>query len=194
MQVRLSLLFLLVTGLTASAGATTILRVPLDELTHGSDLVLQAKVAQVAVETAPGDERRISTRVKLEVVRVLKGHHSAPSLTLRLIGGSTDRWTLQIPGMPVFRPGEEVVVFLEATSDGFIPAGLSEGKYTVTRDPVEGSARVRRHLGGVTVMERAPSGTLETLEAPQSHPDDLMDLDDLLGTIREAVDRQGGAR
>lgn len=192
-RLSLLLLFLVVTGLTASAGATTILRVPLDELTRGSDLVIQARVAEVAVETAPGDERQISTRVRLDVMEVFKGHHSAPTLTLRLTGGSTGLWTLHIPGMPRFRAGEEVVVFLEATRDGFTPAGLSAGKYTVMRNPAEGNARVRRHLGGVTVVERAPSGQMEKLEAPLSHPDDLMDLDELLGTIREAVRSQGGA-
>lgn len=190
----LPLLLLLSTGWTTDAQATSVLRVPLEELTRGSDLVIQARVVEVAVETALEDQRQIWTRVRFQVIRVHKGHHSGPFFTLKLIGGRTEQWTLRIPGMPDFSEGEEVVLFLEATSGGYIPAGLSEGKFTVTRNADSGTARVQRNMGGMTVINRAADGALETDHAPVSYSDDNMDLEDLLSTVRRALGKEGGAR
>jgi len=170
--------------------ATTVLRVPLEEMARTCDLVVHARVESVRVVTASDDERRISTEVRLAVLQVLKGHATGPALVLTLPGGRTERWTLAIPGMPQFREGEEVVLFLERTSAGLRPAGLALGTYRVRRDPSTGQARAVRDLRGVAVVERTRSG-LEYPEAgPVSHADDEMALDVLAARVRNA----GGAR
>ncbi len=182
---------LLVVALAPPAWATTVLRVPLEEMAKACDLVVQARVQSVVISAAPDDERQVSTEVRLEVLRVLKGHPTGPTLTLTLPGGRTQRWTLLIPGMPQFREGEEVVLFLERTSAGLRPAGLALGTYRVRRDGT--TARAVRDLKGVAVVERTPQGLQYPDAGPVSHADDEMDLDVLVERVLSVTRGQGGA-
>lgn len=183
----------LLVALASPARATTVLRVPLEEMARACDLVVQARVEAVHTSAAPEDERRVSTTVRLEVLRVLKGHPTAPALTLTLPGGRTDRWTLMIPGMPQFRVGEEVVLFLEKTSAGLRPAGLSLGTYRVRRDSETGRVRAVRDLQGVAVIDRTKQGLQYPNAGPVSHADDEMDLDLLVDRVLKAAGVEGGA-
>jgi len=187
---RLFLPALLLALAPGPARATTVLRLPVEAMAERSDLVLRAEVSRVAVAAAPADERRITTSVTLRVLQVLKGHAAAPTLTIRLLGGSIGRWTLAVPGTPSFREGEEVVVFLEATRDGFKPAGLWLGKYQVRRDAA-GGARAVRAPGDAAVVDEI--GGAFALEGGVSHADDEIDLDALVSRIRAGAAR-GGAR
>lgn len=176
------------------ARATTVLRVPLEEMARQCDLVVHARVEAVATSAAPDDERRITTTVRFGILRVLKGHPTGPTLTLTLPGGRTDRWTLLIPGMPVFRQGEEVVLFLERTAAGLVPAGLSLGTYRVRRDGANGRARAVRDLRGMAVIDQTVQGLQYPDAGPISHADDEMDLDVLVDRVQRAIVREGGAR
>lgn len=187
-------LLVMVFLLASSARATTVLRVPLEEMSRSCDLVIQARVQAVITSASPDDERRISTTVRLEILRVLKGHPTGPTLTLTLQGGRTERWTLHIPGMPQFRQGDEVVLFLERTSAGFRPAGLSLGTYRVHRDAVTGKARAVRDLRGLAVIDRTKHGLQYPQAGPVSHADDEMDLDTLIHRVLNALEPAGGAR
>lgn len=175
------------------AGATTVLRVPLEEMARACDLVVQARVVAVHTSAAPDDERQISTAVRLAILRVLKGHPTGPTLTLTLPGGRTDRWTLAIPGMPQLREGEEVVLFLERTSAGLRPAGLSLGVYRVRHDPGTGRTRAVRDLRGIAVIDRTKQGLQYPDAGPVSYADDEMDLDVLVDRVLKAAGVEGGA-
>lgn len=188
-----SLLVALVVSLASPARATTVLRVPLEDLARSCDLVVQARVEAVHTSAAPDDERRISTAVRLAILRVLKGHPTGPTLTLTLPGGPTDRWTLLIPGMPQFRQGEEVVLFLENTAAGLRPAGLSLGTYRVRRDLATGRTRAVRDLRGMAVIDRTKHGLQYPDAGPVSHADDEMDLEVLVDRVRKAAGLKGGA-
>jgi hypothetical protein len=180
---------LVVVAAASHARATTILRVPVEDLSRSAAVVIQGRVEDVRVVADPADERRISTKVTVAVGRVLKGHASGPRLTITLAGGRLGLWNATIPGTPTFEAGEEVVLFLEATSDGLKPSGLVEGKYRVTRDAA-GRARATRSLEGVAVLSRTPKGGLAA-EGEVSHPDDDLDLDELVRRIGAGA---GGAR
>ncbi len=183
----------LLVALASPARATTVLRVPLEEMVRACDLVVQARVEAVHVSAAPDDQRRISTAVRLTILRVLKGHPTAPTLTLTLPGGRTDRWTLLIPGMPQFREGEEVVLFLEKTSAGLRPAGLSLGTYRVRRDFETGRTRAVRDLQGLAVIDWTKQGLQYPDAGPVSYADDEMDLDVLVDRVLKAAGVEGGA-
>lgn len=183
----------LLVAFASPARATTVLRVPLEEMARACDLVVQARVQAVRTTTAPEDERRISTTVRLEILRVLKGHPTGPTLTLNLPGGRTNRWTLLIPGMPRFQEGEEVVLLLERTSAGLRPAGLSLGTFRIRRDPETGRARAVRDLRGLAVIDRTQQGLQYPDAGPVSHADDEMDLEVLVDRVRRAAALEGGA-
>jgi len=192
-RVLSSFFFLLIIGTFGAGRATTVMRVPLDEMVRGSDLIVMAEVTDISVTDVAEDVSGPFTKVRLKVSMVLKGHHSAPFLTLRLRGGSSGPWTLRVPGTPGFEKGEEVVLFLESTGRGYVPAGLSLGKFTVTRD-TDGSVRVKRLSTGAMVVNRTDGGRVDAETGPVSHMDDEMRLKDLLDVIYEALERQGGAK
>ena len=173
-------------------GATTVLLVPIEEMARGSDLIVRATVAKVQVVTANDDPRQIWTKVTLRIQKVYKGHQTAPLLTLTLLGGHKGRWTLAVPGMPTFRRGADLILFLEKTRRGFVPAGLSMGKFDVFRDPASGRLKVRRTLAGLNVLVRGPDGRLQP--APPGSGPDVMDLETLERIIQEALSNQGGER
>lgn len=174
---------------TVPAQATTVLKVPVEQMTQGADLVVRAVVRDVMTQTDATDRRALSTRVAFDVQEVLKGHASGPSLTIVLPGGANEQWKLIIPGMPEFAPGEEVVLFLERTRLGWVPSGLSMGKYTVRRPPQDGPARVHRSMRDLHPVERR-DGVLRDADA--FDPQDDMTLDALRQAIRRGI--EGGAR
>jgi hypothetical protein len=194
MRLRTSVLvatLLLASVAWTAARATTILRLPVEEMAANADLVVRADVTRVAVVADPDDERRISTRVSLRVRQVLKGHATAPTFTITLLGGSTGRWTLAVPGTPRFIEGEDVVLFLHATERGFKPSGLWLGKYAVRRDAATGGVRASRVPAGGALLSKEADAIVE--EEAVSHADDDLDLDDLVRRVRAGA-AAGGAR
>lgn len=180
-------------AMPVSVPATTILKVPIEEMAANVDLVIRAVVLESRVVVHPDDERIIDTRVTLGILETMKGHVAAPTLAIVLPGGRTPAYTLAIPGMPSFHEGEEVVVFLERTSAGWIPAGLSMGKYSLTRDAATGAVRARRDMSRLASMVRDQvTGTL--VEAHSDDPQDDLDLEVLRQTIRRGVQMRGGVR
>ena len=89
---------------------------------------------------------RILTEVSLHVTRALKG---APGerVTLTQMGGEVDGVRVTVHGSPVFRAGEEALVFVWRDPRGRAQVnGLAQGKFTIRRDP----------LTGEKVLERSP--------------------------------------
>lgn len=91
-----------------------------------------------------------ATWVTLAVTECLRGR-AEPRITFKQFGLSqplTDGTLVRLPGVPHYRVGEEVVLFLRAASPrGFTsPVGLGQGLYRVTRTGAAPS--VRRSEGG----------------------------------------------
>ena len=131
-------------GGSLDLSATSVLPPSFEELVHQSTLVFRGKV--VAVESIwkeHAGKRHLTTQVRLEVERVLKGDQTA-SLLLTFIGGERDGYRMQVLGMPQFVAGDHGVFFVESTSNHFCPlVRLRHGKYRITTD-VDGTARVLR--------------------------------------------------
>src|SRR2546428_6621847 len=90
-----------------------------------------------------------ATWITLAVARTLKGPHQ-DRLTIKQLGVATplpDGTITRIAGMPQYRAGDEVVLFLHGESRrGFTsPVGLGQGVYRVS--PTAAGAQVRGHSG-----------------------------------------------
>lgn len=184
-------LVVLAVGAAVPARATTVLRLPVEEMTRRADLVVRAEVRSVTVRLDDAGARPLSTIVDLRVTRVLKGQAAGPTLRLDLVGGATKTASVSIPGMPSFRAGDDVVLFLEKTSRGYIPAGLSQGKFLVRR-AASGVVRAERETVNLSRVTRDVSGRLVHMEGPD--PEDEIALDDLLRSIARGRLPKGGAR
>jgi hypothetical protein len=142
-------LVLVVLCYTAGAGATTVRRVAIDELATAASVIVHARVANVNPSLAPTPQGPFQTEVAFEVLESVKGLPAdSATLTLVLPGGRGFGRTMHVPGVPQFAPGDEVVLLLERTSRGLVPAGLGQGVFRVLPD-ASGTLRVERDLGAV---------------------------------------------
>lgn len=145
--VRVAVATALILATGAAARAAMVQRMSLEQVAHEAARIVHATV--VEVRSGRDESGLPATWITLAVVRTLKGPH-APQLTIKQYGVAEplpDGTITRVAGLPRYRVGEEVVLFLRADSGrGFTsPVGFSQGAYRVSR--TEGVARVWRDLG-----------------------------------------------
>ena len=167
--------------LDQEAKATTLLAVDVPEMTLASEWIIRANVSSVRSVDLRREGRGIFTDITLEISEVYRGEHVPTTYVLRLLGGrGDDDMALWVPGMPRFVAGEEVVLFLEATSAGHVPCGLGQGVWRV-ETTATGATWTQRALGDVHLMRRTPEGRLE--HAPMIPISSVRLLDDLIAEV-----------
>jgi hypothetical protein len=168
-------LVLTLTLTAAPARATTVIKISLQEMTLGSHTILQGTVAAARTIAVKGNERHLQTHVDIDVRNVFKGDKGMKTLRLELMGGKLGRWVMNIPGMPSFTPGEEVILFLEKTATNWALTGLSQGKFVVYQD-AKGPKRVRRRLAGLHYVARDKTGRFAAVQAPKQRAQTVSSL------------------
>lgn len=177
--------------------ATTVLHRTVQEMTGVSELVLSGVVTQVR-QNQPSASGLPSTKVTIAVAKVYKGFASASTITISIPGGVRHGRIMRIPGMPSFDLGQEVVVFLERAAYGWIPSGLSNGKFQVVTDE-QGRRLAWRDTSS---LHRIPANVSVTRHARIES--DVLLFDELEGMILQGLENaevprsgsvpQGGAR
>lgn len=135
--------------LPASASAVVLEPLSLEEMVDIADaIVVGHVVSRTSRYDSPPRENRIVTDVVVVVEQTLKGEPGS-FVVVTVPGGVVDGKGQMVPGGPVLKEGEEVVLFLNRT-DGFSRTivGFSQGLFLVYRDNPTGPARVRQKLGG----------------------------------------------
>ncbi len=172
--------------LPASATATQVISLDLDEMTDRADVIVHGTVVAVTSERMPQARGRIHTKVTVEPTEVLRSDRQQVRYVISVPGGTVGRLGQLVPGAPTFAVGEEVVVLLsrhEATQR-LVVVGLSQGRYRVEREAGKAPTVVSdRH--GATLMMRDAQGRL--VEAPAARLEERRPLSTTLETIRERV-------
>lgn len=169
---------------SSTAYATTVLKMSLKDLARKSDAVVMARVEdQVARYDV---DKEIYTYITLKVLDPVKGYHKDDLITIRQLGGQVDNIASIVPGMPTFKKGEEVVVFLSQKDRAGYPwiMGLQQGKYSISQDQ-NGTKRVRNELDGTSLMDAFGHAS----EGAKVTPD--MPLQSFLDGIRTDLDEAG---
>ncbi|MCA3015307.1 MAG: hypothetical protein INH41_23210 [Myxococcaceae bacterium] len=112
------------------ASAATVRSLTLEALVDGADTIARVKVVGVTARWTP-DGARIVSDVTLSVLEGWKGP-GRETLTVIVPGGVVGRVGQRVEGAPRFTVGQELVVFLEARGDVFVPHGWSQGVFEVT--------------------------------------------------------------
>jgi hypothetical protein len=123
----------------ASVAATTLAHMSVAKLTHASSLILRAHCVE---SSAAWDVGEIWTFTTYEPTEVWKG--SAQSrVRVRLLGGRIGNLTSNVSGVPRFRPGEDVVLFLAPTAYGdFSVVSWVQGTFRIHHDQRTGEDTV----------------------------------------------------
>jgi hypothetical protein len=162
-----SLILVVALGL-APVEAITVLPITFEELVAESTAVVYARVAQVRGRWT-ADRRRIESVVTLESLRYLKGDLGS-EVAIRLPGGEAGGMVHVLPGAPVLKAGELVVLFLGSRGPSIpSPVGLTQGVFRVVVDPRTGTVLVLPPPLKASVAGRIIRGAAErralTLEA-----------------------------
>jgi hypothetical protein len=123
----------------ASVAPTTLAHMSVTKLTHASSLILRARCVENATAWDAGE---IWTFTTYEPTEVWKG--SAQSrVRVRLLGGRLGNLTSNVSGVPRFRAGEDVVLFLAPTTRGdFSVVSWVQGTFRIRHDQRTGEDTV----------------------------------------------------
>jgi hypothetical protein len=133
------LLAMLRVGTATTSSATTLERMSVAKMTQNAQLVVRA---QCLANSVAWDSGEIWTFTSFEVEDSWKGAPSgaAQQVTVRLLGGSVGNMTSTVSGVPCFRPGEEVILFLQLTKRGdFSIVSWVQGTFRIQRDARSGA-------------------------------------------------------
>lgn len=164
------------------AGATTLLRTDVAELSSTSDTIVQGTVRRVQSRWS-GDRRRIVTDVEIQVTDTLKGQPGG-TVVVTQPGGRVGDIGQVVHGLASFSPGEEVVVFLDKRgASSFQVSGMAQGKFQVRRD-ADGKTvlAVPESTGDALLLD--PATRQPTASAMKTVP-----LTELKASVRTALEK-----
>ena len=142
---------LLVSGLlllSRPIPAEQMVPLPIVRLAAKAQLILQGRVLSAAVRRDA--EGRIYTAVQLQVAEVWKGNLVTNQFTIVHGGGALGDQVAVVSGEADYEVGEEVVAFLVLNQRGEgVSVGLSQGKFHVWQDPVQGEKLAHNRFHGL---------------------------------------------
>ncbi len=131
---RGSVLLATILAISTALLGTTLQPKSLEQLVREADLIIQGRVQAVT----PGPKGTLTTSVVVSVEDQWKGTRRK---TVRLIlpRGSEGGITQEVPGIPTFRVGEEVILFLvRDLRRGYEILRGKQGKFSIKTDPQTG--------------------------------------------------------
>lgn len=177
---------LIVLSVSATASATIMVEVPLDEMIASADTIVHGTVVHSTVRVAMRDDGTLEPQT-ITTIRVREWIAGAggETVTLRELGGAWQGGVVSYEGTPQYRVGEEVVVFLarrpEAPHD-LRTLGMVQGKFIVRHGVPGVPSSVRRDLEGIAFYRWADGHA--TVQSP--HNDPAMELQTFLAYVRQA--------
>jgi hypothetical protein len=133
--------------------ATTVQKMELAQLVSTSDNIVQGRVESVE---ARYENKLVCTYISVAVDDPIKGDRRRTVL-VRQLGGKIGARTTWVAGMPQFKAGDQVIVFLKNRQDGtFDVIGLNQGKYNIVDDYAVA------HVAGVSVLDQRTGRMSET--------------------------------
>lgn len=166
------------------AAATSMVYMDLDRLASAATVIVRARCVGAQGQIEGGEIWTIS---QFESVESLKG--MPPSqITVRLIGGRAGHLVSTVDGVPRFRVGEEVVLFLEPVRTGeWSVTSWVQGTFRIRRDPQTRKENVSQDTSSVSMFDPATR---------QFRPGGIRNLpwEEFRQRVRDAVVRQEKAK
>lgn len=117
----------------AALRGTVLVPAEFREIVNGAETIAFGRVSDVVADWSV-DRKRVDTLVTFGVGTYLKGG-PGDTIVFRVPGGRIGRYRNVMVGAPVFRIGDEAVLFLKRMEDGYpVVFGLSQGVFRVRTD------------------------------------------------------------
>ena len=185
-----ALLAAVICGIAAPAGATTLIRMGLEELVAANSTIVVGEVLE-AESRWNEDATFIVTDIRFAASDVLKGRLAETELTVTLPGGKIGNRANLVIGAAELVPGNSYVLFLSRMNL------MGAGEALVVRDLVQGAVDIRMGKDGLRAVSQALQHPLMPGKSGQALPpgeEKGMPIDTLLSEIRQIAARQGARR
>lgn len=187
---RMALAAVLAGVLATPAGATTLIRMGLEDLVAANSTIVVGEVLE-AESRWNEDASFIVTDVRFAASDVLKGRLAEPEFTVTIPGGRIgDRANLLI-GAAELIPGNSYVLFLSRMNL------MGAGEALVVRDLIQGAFDIRMDRDGLRAVSQALRHALMPDGSGQALPPggaEGMPINAMLSEIRQIASRQGSRR
>ena len=107
------------------------------------------------------DQTLIQTYVTLDIQQQIAGETIPSRIVLEEMGGRVGRMATRVEGVPVYRVGEQVFVFVERIDARYRTLGFYQGKYTLEIDSATGKELFVQRVPAGAVYVAAPDGMAE---------------------------------
>ena len=139
-------------ALALGANGTTLARMSVAQMAQRADLIVRARCEG---NTTAWDAGEIWTFTTFAVEESWKGE-APEKVHVRLLGGRAGEVTSTVDGVPRFREGEEVVVFLERTTRGdFSVLSWIQGTFRIRRNARTGRETATQDTAAFAVYNPA---------------------------------------
>ena len=133
---RLILTLILVLAWPVASHATTVLRLPFQEVCDQAEFIFEGRVVDVAARV-DAEGRYIWTHVVFEIAEAIKGSHSEDRIELKFLGGTVGELALDVGEMHLPRVGDHGIYFVESMRSPLAHplVGWDQGHYRVEQTP-----------------------------------------------------------
>jgi len=151
---------LLTLAIVPWASATTLAPWTLTDFVVNSNAAVIGTVSAVDVHWNE-DQTLIQTYVTLDIQQQIAGEAIPSRIVLEEMGGRVGRMATRVEGVPVYRVGEQVFVFVERIDARYRTLGFYQGKYTLEIDSATGKELFVQRVPAGAVYVAAPDGMAE---------------------------------
>ncbi len=132
--------------LTLALSASTVVRLDVGQLSQLATNIVGGQITNITPEK-DSDNGYIYSNVTMQVSHAIPSTLAGHNYQFRMVGGELNGKRLHIAGLPQFRVGQDVVLFLNSQPEGvFGPTvGLWQGVFFVERDAATGMQTVSDH-------------------------------------------------
>jgi hypothetical protein len=133
----------LVAVLAQSSFGQRTVRMNIERIISDAAIIVHGTVTKVESRTDT-QTNLLSTFVTIDVTENLFGAEQR-QITLKMLGGATNKRTLRLVDMPKYSVGQEIVgMFFAPSKSGFTsPVGMGQGTFTVQTDKATGAKVIR---------------------------------------------------
>ena len=144
------LALLLAAVIQGHASATTLARMSIEQMSRTAPLIVRAR----CIGNSTGwDAGEIWTFTNFEIEETWRGSVTTTA-TVRLLGGRSGNITSSVSGVPRFRAGEDVILFLEPTPRGdFSVVSWAQGTLRIRRDLRTGTENVTQDTASTATFD-----------------------------------------
>jgi hypothetical protein len=146
-----AILLLIATTGISQAAATTLLRMSLSQIARAAKVIVRARCVSNATLWDNGE---IWTHTTFDVEESWTSPPRSRQIAVRLLGGSLGSITSHVSGIPRFQPGEDTVLFLEASPNGdFAIVSWQQGTFRIRPNAAIGTEIVVQDTASVLTYD-----------------------------------------